>query len=176
MPVTNRVSRPSSRHHNTLLVNRKSREQVSVLVVEGAGPIGLGEARRGKKYVASQHPQQTEGRAPLNNPRCQRLFGILDGKLARFDARKAHRASDPARHPTDVRESEMDDRGEPFGMPFANREVAAIAANELNRHDRGMWFYTVERQIEGRRWIIVRDGRELDLVERHSELRHARNA
>lgn len=57
----------------------------------------------------------------------------------------------------------MDDRREPFGMPFANREVAVIVANELNRHDRAIWFYTVERQIEGKRWIIVRDGRELDL-------------
>ena len=57
----------------------------------------------------------------------------------------------------------MDDRREPFGMPFANREVAVIVANELNRHDRGIWFYTVERQIEGKPWIIVRDGRELDL-------------
>jgi hypothetical protein len=70
----------------------------------------------------------------------------------------------------------MDDRIEPFGMPFANREVAVIVANELNRHGRGMWFYRVERQIEGKRWVIVRNGRELDLVERYSELRQARRA
>ena len=67
----------------------------------------------------------------------------------------------------------MDDRREPFGMPFANREVAVIVANELNRHDRGIWFYTVERQIEGKRWIIVRDGRELDFGKCHCELRQA---
>ncbi len=69
----------------------------------------------------------------------------------------------------------MDDRREPFGMPFANREVAVIVANELNRHNRGIWFYTVERQIEGKRWIIVRDGRELDFVKCHCELRQARD-
>ena len=57
----------------------------------------------------------------------------------------------------------MDDRREPFGMPFANREVAVIIANELNRHNRGIWFYTVERQIEGKRWIIVRDGEMIAL-------------
>ncbi len=65
-----------------------------------------------------------------------------------------------APRPPDIRGSEMDDRREPFGMPFANRQVAVIVANELNRHDRGIRFYTVERQIEGKRWIIVRDGRE----------------
>lgn len=48
----------------------------------------------------------------------------------------------------------MDDHSEPFGIPFTNREVADIVANELNQHDRGMWFYKVERTIE--RWIIVR--------------------
>ena len=57
----------------------------------------------------------------------------------------------------------MDDRREPFGMPFTSREVAVIAANELNRHDRGIWFYKVERHIDGKRWIIVREGRELVL-------------
>ena len=56
----------------------------------------------------------------------------------------------------------MDDNGEPFGMPFSNREVAFIVANELNRHDRGTWFYKVERHIDDKRWIIVREGRELD--------------
>lgn len=70
-----------------------------------------------------------------------------------------------------ARARETDDRGEPFGMPFTNREVAVIVANELNRHDRGIWLYRVERQIEGKRWIIVRDGRELDPVGRPSELR-----
>ena len=70
----------------------------------------------------------------------------------------------------------MDDRREPFGMPFANREVAVIIANELNRPNRGIWFYTVERQIEGKRWIIIRDVRELDLVESRFELRQARDA
>jgi hypothetical protein len=65
--------------------------------------------------------------------------------------------------PPDIQGSEVDDRGEPFGMPFANREVAVIIANELNRHNRGIWFYTVERQIEGKRWIIVRDGEMIAL-------------
>jgi hypothetical protein len=55
----------------------------------------------------------------------------------------------------------MADPTEPFGMPFANREVAVIIANELNRHNRGIWVYTVERQIEGERWIIVRDDGEM---------------
>ena len=50
----------------------------------------------------------------------------------------------------------MDDRGEPFGMPFTNREVAVIVANDLNRHDRGLWFYEVERHIDDKRWIIAR--------------------
>ena len=53
-------------------------------------------------------------------------------------------------------ESEMDDRREPFGMPFTNREVAVIVANDLNRHDRGLWFYEVERHIDDKRWIIAR--------------------
>ena len=35
-------------------------------------------------------------------------------------------------------------------MPFTNRDVAVIVANELNRHDRGMWFYKVERHTEGK--------------------------
>jgi hypothetical protein len=41
-------------------------------------------------------------------------------------------------------------------MPFTNREVAVIVANELNRHDRGLWFYEVERHIDDKRWIIAR--------------------
>jgi hypothetical protein len=52
--------------------------------------------------------------------------------------------------------AEMDGGGEPFGMPFRRREVAVTVADELNRHDRGMWSYNVERNIEGRRWMIVR--------------------
>ena len=55
-----------------------------------------------------------------------------------------------------MRESERDDRGEPFGMPFTNREVAVIVANDLNRHDRSLWFYEVERHIDDKRWIIAR--------------------
>ena len=51
---------------------------------------------------------------------------------------------------------QMDDRGEPFGMPFRSREIAVIVAHELNRHDRGLWSYAVERHIEGRRWTIFR--------------------
>jgi hypothetical protein len=50
----------------------------------------------------------------------------------------------------------VDDRSEPFGMPFTHREVAVIVANELNRRDRGMWSYGLEQHIEGKRWIIVR--------------------
>jgi hypothetical protein len=69
----------------------------------------------------------------------------------------------------------VDDHSEPFGMPFANREVAAVVANELNRHDQGIWFYMVERQIEGKRWIIVRDDRESNPVESSSELGRARD-
>jgi hypothetical protein len=57
-------------------------------------------------------------------------------------------------------ESEMDGRAEPFGMPFTNREVAVILANELNGHDPGLWFYKVKRHINDKRWIIVREGRE----------------
>jgi hypothetical protein len=60
--------------------------------------------------------------------------------------------------PPGIQGSEVDDRREQFGMPFANREVAVIIANELNRHNRGIWFYAVERQIKDKRWIIVRDG------------------
>lgn len=67
----------------------------------------------------------------------------------------------------------MDDHCEPFGMPFTNREVADIVANELNRHDRGMWFYRVERNIEGKRWIIVRKPDDVFLQPRRDE-RHAR--
>ena len=45
-------------------------------------------------------------------------------------------------------------------MPFTNREVAVILASELNGHDPGLWFYRVERHIDNKRWIIVREGRE----------------
>jgi hypothetical protein len=44
-------------------------------------------------------------------------------------------------------------------MPFTNREVAVIVANQLNRHDRGLWFYGVERHIDEKRWIIARNAR-----------------
>ena len=66
-----------------------------------------------------------------------------------------------------------DDRRERFGMPFTNCEVAVVVANELNRHDRGLWYHKVERDIDDKRWIIVREGREL---ERHCELCQARDA
>ena len=56
-----------------------------------------------------------------------------------------------------------DDWREPFGMPFTNHEVVVIVANELNGHDRGLWFHKVERHIDAKRWIIVRERRELDL-------------
>jgi hypothetical protein len=68
---------------------------------------------------------------------------------------------------------ERDDHSEPFGMPFANREVADIVANELNQHDRGMWFYKVERNIECKRWIIVRKPDNVLLQARGDEY-HAR--
>ncbi len=45
-------------------------------------------------------------------------------------------------------------------MPFTNREVAVILANELNGRDPGLWFYRVERHIDAKRWIIVRESRE----------------
>jgi len=45
-------------------------------------------------------------------------------------------------------------------MPYTNREVAVILASELNGHDPGLWFYRVERHIDNKRWIIVREGRE----------------
>ena len=51
--------------------------------------------------------------------------------------------------------------------------VAVVVANELNRHDRGLWYHKVERDIDDKRWIIVRQGREL---ERHYELCQARDA
>jgi hypothetical protein len=113
--------------------------------------------------MAAQHAQQSEGRAPLDNPRRQRLFGIFGAntKLARLMREKLIERAIQAHRPSDIRGSEMDDRREPFGMPFANREVAVIIANALNRHSRGIWFYTVERQIEGKRWIIVRDDGEM---------------
>ena len=62
------------------------------------------------------------------------------------------------------RESEIDDGREPFGMPFTNREVAVILANELNGHDPGLWFYRVERHIDNKRWIIVREGRHSEVA------------
>ena len=45
-------------------------------------------------------------------------------------------------------------------MPFTNREVAVILANELNGHDPGLWFYRLERHIDNKRWVIVRESRE----------------
>ena len=45
-------------------------------------------------------------------------------------------------------------------MPFTNREVAVILANELNGHDPGLWFYRAEWRVDNKRWIIVREGRE----------------
>jgi hypothetical protein len=57
----------------------------------------------------------------------------------------------------DGRAPKMYDCSEPFGMPLTNHEVAVIVANELNQHERGMWSYKVERHIDGKRWIIVRD-------------------
>jgi hypothetical protein len=51
----------------------------------------------------------------------------------------------------------MDDWTEPFGMAFANREAAVIVANEMNRHAGGLWCYKVERHIDHRRWITVRE-------------------
>ena len=33
-------------------------------------------------------------------------------------------------------------------MPFTNREVAVIVANELNRRDPGMWFFAGDRRVE----------------------------
>jgi hypothetical protein len=74
--------------------------------------------------------------------------------------------------PESERESEIDDRREPFGMPFTNREVAVIVANQLNRHDSGLWFYQVERHIDEKRWIIMREGR-VEFIERHCEPRQA---
>jgi hypothetical protein len=42
-------------------------------------------------------------------------------------------------------------------MAFTNREAAVIVANELNRHAGGVWFYKVERHIDNKRWIVVRE-------------------
>jgi hypothetical protein len=107
-------------------------------------------------------------RAPDNPPR-QRLFGIFgaNAKLTRLMREKLIERPIQAHRPP----AETDDRGEPFGMPFANWEVAVIIANELNRHNRGIWFYTVERQIEGKRWIIVRDGEMIAVRARGRPLR-----
>jgi hypothetical protein len=48
-------------------------------------------------------------------------------------------------------------------MTFTNQEVAVIVANELNRHDRGLWFYRVEWHIDDGRWITVRVSCKLNL-------------
>jgi hypothetical protein len=69
-------------------------------------------------------------------------------------------SNDPSRRSTTYPGADIDDRREPFGMPFTNREVAFVLANELNRRDPGLWFYKVERHIDDKRWIIVREGRE----------------
>jgi hypothetical protein len=59
--------------------------------------------------------------------------------------------------------ADVDDRREPFGMAFTNREAAVNLASEMNRRARGLWFYKVERHIDRRRWIAVRKERELGL-------------
>lgn len=61
-------------------------------------------------------------------------------------------ALDPRR-----RKSEIDDWSEPFGMAFSNREAAVVVANELNRRGGGLWFYKVERHVDHRRWVTVRE-------------------
>jgi hypothetical protein len=57
-------------------------------------------------------------------------------------------------------------------MPFTNREVAVIVANELNRGGRRLWFYKVERHIDHRRWIIIREDRQFDLSDATAGSRH----
>jgi hypothetical protein len=42
-------------------------------------------------------------------------------------------------------------------MAFSNHEAAVILAKELNRRSGGLWFYKVERHIDHRRWITVRE-------------------
>jgi hypothetical protein len=42
-------------------------------------------------------------------------------------------------------------------MAFSNQEAAVILANELNRRSGGLWFYKVERHIDQKRWITVRE-------------------
>jgi hypothetical protein len=59
---------------------------------------------------------------------------------------------------------QSEEGSQPFGMPFTNHEVAVIVASELNRHDRGLWFYAVEGPIAVKRWIIVRNPRDLPRV------------
>jgi hypothetical protein len=51
----------------------------------------------------------------------------------------------------------IDDWREPFGMAFTDREAAVILASELNQRSGGLWFYTVERHIDQRRWMTVRE-------------------
>lgn len=70
----------------------------------------------------------------------------------------------------------MDDLREPFGMAFANREVAVIVANELNWRGRGLWFYKIERHIDHRRWITLREERQFDLSNAICELCEAPRA
>jgi hypothetical protein len=47
-------------------------------------------------------------------------------------------------------------------MAFTNRGVAVIVANELNGRARGVRFYKVERHIDNRRWITLREARQFD--------------
>jgi hypothetical protein len=157
------------------------REQASVFVCSEADgwPIGPGDAGEAHARGGFRSRSKSKGSAPRNDPRLQRLVGILGVNTPiqpGLMREKLVGRPIQATRPPDIRRSEMDDRREPFGMPFANREVAVIVANELNRHGRGIWFHTVERQIEGKRWIIIRDVRKLDLVESRFELRQARDA
>jgi hypothetical protein len=55
------------------------------------------------------------------------------------------------------RKSESDDSREPFGMAFMNRGAAVMLAHELNRRSGGLWVYKVERHIDRKRWIAVRE-------------------
>jgi hypothetical protein len=65
-------------------------------------------------------------------------------------------------HALAPRKSGTEEYREPFGMPFTNLEVAFVVANELNRQDQGLWFYNIERHIDDKRWIIVREDRALN--------------
>jgi hypothetical protein len=96
------------------------------------------ESKQGKERVARSSGQ----------------FEIASLELKRLAAEECIECSPPA---LVRRAPKMYDCSEPFGMPFTNHEVAVIVANELNRHERGMWSYKVERHIDGKRWIIVRD-------------------